>query len=265
MPKGRPAVRPAAARPAAARPATVSPSLLPPFTDTTIPAAVAESLPEFHNLQPFFATQERLRSSSPVFERCWMGSPIVSLTRSGDQSLFATVGVNDCDVPVFLKRIHLLDPIRAVEGEYRWKSDVILSAPTEIAERTYKKLQDPLNEAYVDAVFALCANQLVATDTSPHWCRCFGTMSGRVNKYLYNITDEVEEFERSSWWLPHQRKGLFRVIREGEDEEFLTGSSAVQGAKQITSDARSLSGEEFEEMESLGSNESDEKEDVTED
>ena len=219
----------------------VPPTLLPPFTETAIPAPLIEALPEFHNLQPFFATQERLRTSINP-ERCWMGSPISSITRSADQSLFATVVINEKEMPVFLKRIHLLDPLRAVEGDYEWMDSSIHS------EATSKKMQDPLNEAYVDSIFALCANQLVTTNTSPHWCQCFGTMSGRVNKYLYNITDEVDEFERSSWWLPHQRKGLFRVIREGEEEELLTGSSAVQGAKQIVGDAKSLSGDEFEEV-----------------
>jgi len=177
-----------------------------------------------------------------------MGSPISSITRTTDQSLFATVHINEKEIPVFLKRIHLLDPLRAIEGDYEWMKDTLLSTSKDIAETTYKKMQDPLNEAYVDSVFALCANQLVTTNTSPHWCQCFGTMSGRVNKYLYNITDEVDEFERSSWWLPHQRKGLFRVIREDGEEELLTGSSAVQGAKQILGDAKSLSGDEFEEV-----------------
>jgi len=77
-------------------------------------------------------------------------------------------------------------------------------------------------------------------------------MSGRVNKYLYNITDEVDEFERSSWWLPHQRRGLFRVIREDGEEELITGSSVVEGAKQISADARSLTGDEFEEVDISG-------------
>ena len=237
-PKGRVVAR--------AAPATksimVPPTLLPPFMETAIPAPLIAALPEFHNLQPFFATQERLRTSVNP-ERCWMGSPISSITRTADQSLFATVTINEKEMPVFLKRIHLLDPLRAVEGEYEW-----MDSSKEMNETTSKKMQDPLNEAYVDSIFALCANQLVTTNTSPHWCQCFGTMSGRVNKYLYNITDEVDEFERSSWWLPHQRKGLFRVIREDGEEELLTGSSAVQGAKQIVGDATSLSGDEFEEV-----------------
>ena len=234
-------------RAARAAPATkpvhvVPPSLLPPFTENVIPSTLITALPEFHNLQPFFATQERLRTSSVNPERCWLGSPISTITRTTDQSLFATVCINEKEIPVFVKRIHLLDPLRAVEGEYEW-----MDPSKDVGEATFKKLQDPLNEAYVDSIFALCANQLVTTNTSPHWCQCFGTMSGRVNKYLYNITDEVDEFERSSWWLPHQRKGLFRVIRE-DGEELLTGSSVVEGAKQILGDAKSLSEDEFEEV-----------------
>jgi serine/threonine protein kinase len=249
MPKGRggKVVGKAAGR-VAVRPLLPLFPLLPPLTKSEIPSAVVSSLPEFSTLQPFFATQERFQSEPIDPDRCWMGAAISSLTRTTEQSLFATARVGEKEVPVFLKRIHLLDPLRAVEGEYRWKSDGILSAPVEIAERTYKKIQDPLNEAYVDALFALCANQFITNDLSPHWCQCFGTMSGRVHKYLYNITDEVDEFERSSWWASNQRKGLFRVIREGEEEELLTGSSAVQGVKQILSDAQSLSGDEFEEM-----------------
>lgn len=240
-PKGRAAIKAVSAPKAVVVPST----LLPPFTETAIPSILKTALPEFHNLQPFFATQERLCSSIDP-ERCWIGSPISSITRSTDQSLFATICINEKETPIFIKRIHLLDPLRAVEGEYEWQD-----SSKEMNETTSTKIKDPLNEAYVDSVFALCANQLVTTNTSPHWCQCFGTMSGRVNKYLYNITDEVDEFARSSWWLPHQRKGLFRIIREGEEEELLTGSSAIQGAKQILGDAKSLSGDEFEEVDEI--------------
>ena len=256
MPRGRGGGRGGkpSPRPTIVAPRTLPVSLLPPLTEDSIPPVVVESLPEFHSLQPFFPTQERLRSTplrTPL--RGWMGSSITSLTRDSSNSLFASLRSNDVDYPVFLKRIHLLDPLCAVEGDYQWLHSSGLSVPTEQANAMHKKLQEPLNEAYVDSLFALCANQLVSTNTSPHWCRCFGTMSGRVNKYLYNITEEVAEFERTSWWKPHQRMGLFRVVREDGEEELLTGSSAVEGSKQIVSDALSLSDEDFEDVSAISS------------
>jgi hypothetical protein len=68
----------------------------------------------------------------------------------------------------------------------------------------------------VDAVFATVADKLVEQGISPHWCRCYGTFPARVDKYLYNISDEYPSLRHKPFWERHQRLGLFRVQSQGE-------------------------------------------------
>lgn len=246
---------------------TIPASLLPSATEEPIPSTITSVLtaPEFRDLQPFFCAQESFRTTPIRPSHSWMGSTqIDSFTRDESNPLFASLGLKSGEtVPIFLKRIHILDPLRAVEGDYAWNSSAGLPTLRDQAKETFEKIHQPLNEAYVDALFALCANQMVATKTSPHWCQCFGTMTGRVQKYLYNITDELDEFERSSWWKPHQRMGLFRVVVEDEEEEVQTGSSVSQSARRVLGEATSLVGDEFEEVGYVSSaSSSDEEEEI---
>jgi hypothetical protein len=54
----------------------------------------------------------------------------------------------------------------------------------------------------------------VASNTSPHWLRCHGTFTARVNRYAYNITDEYPSLRRKSFWTRHQAMGLFQLRKE---------------------------------------------------
>jgi hypothetical protein len=124
-----------------------------------------------------------------------------------------TDGVSSTN-PVFLKRVHVLDPLDCIEGECMWPADGSLPAPGELWMNALEKLNDPMNEAYVDAVFATLADRLVASNTSPHWLRCYGTFPARVARYAYNITEEYPSLRRKSFWTRHQAMGLFQLKKE---------------------------------------------------
>ena len=119
-----------------------------------------------------------------------------------------------------------------MEGEYVWPQDGALPAPSDLWKAALKKINEPLNEAYVDALFAACASKLVESGTSPHWCRSFGTFSARVDTYLYNITDEYDSLRQKPWWNRNQRLGLFKYYKDEAAEaaasNFLTeGLTAI--------------------------------------
>lgn len=201
---------------------TLSPS------SEVVPPVVIQSFPEFRNAQSFFSSLERLcpefAGSVDGHNRCWLGvasSSISNIVLDGDSAFNATLtlcGSEGSPRPVFVKRIHLLDPVSAMEGEYVWPRDGALPAPSEPWRNALSKINDPMNEAYVDALFAAAANRLVESGRSPHWCRSYGTFSARVEKYMYNITDEYGSMRRKPWWRRNQRLGLFKLYNPLEDK-----------------------------------------------
>ncbi len=186
-----------------------------------VPAKVTEALQEFRNLQPFFSALERLApevATQSRVSRCWMGVSAESLrdfVRPDSEDGFSgEIVLAEKTHPVFIKRVHILDPLDCIEGECMWPNDGALPAPSELWLTALEKLNNPMNEAYVDAVFAMVADRLVASNTSPHWLRCFGTFTGRVERYAYNITEEYPSLRRKSFWTRHQAMGLFQLRKE---------------------------------------------------
>lgn len=124
------------------------------------------------------------------------------------------------EVPVFIKRSHLFDPITHIQGGYIMPEDGALPSHSELWRSTLAKINAPMNEAYVDAVGAVIASRLVETGKSPHWVRCFGTFNARVKEYLYNISDQLDTMRNKTWFHENQAANLFelRILDEDGNE-----------------------------------------------
>lgn len=242
-----------------AKPAVTKTDLLKPLLPTVrsegVPTAIIESLTEFSHAQPFFSALERLDPELATYSRmssCWLGVPgdqIQSLKRDDekDEKFFGSLQfTNGSEVPVFIKRIHIMDPIATIEGECIWPQEGALPAPRELWANTLEKINEPMNEAYVDSVFAMIADRLVATGTSPHWCRCYGTFPARVERYMYNISDEYPSMRRKHFWKKGQATNVFsHVVQESENE---THTHRVQ-PKIVFSEDQELNAADFVEEE----------------
>jgi hypothetical protein len=197
-----------------------------PSSFAALPEKIISVMPEFKHPQPFFSILERcypeFAGSTMHHNHCWLGIPneeIDVLERTGNSGFDSILRCkNGNTYPVFIKRIHLLDPIKFMEGEYVIPNEGGLPAPSDLWNRALSKINESLNEAYVDALFALHASRLTEQNISPHWCRCFGTFAARVDKYLFNITEEYSSLKQQAWWKRNQRIGLFSIpANECED------------------------------------------------
>ena len=207
------------------------PSLLLLPSSNPVPPLFQIAFPEFRKQQPFFSALEQVfpefSSATDRINSCWMGisGELIRDVKRHEYSQFSIeLDLSGVQEHVFLKRIHLLDPIAAMEGEYVWPEEGSLPAPSDLWKTALAKINNPLNEAYVDALFALVASKFVESGLSPHWCRCFGTFSARADTYMYNITDEYPSMRRKPWWNRNQRLGLFKfhANEEPASTAFLT-------------------------------------------
>jgi hypothetical protein len=222
-------------------PLTISPSTAP------IPESIINAFPEFSHAQPYFSALERLNpelgGTFTAYRSCWIGisgEQLENVIRPDDDSFRAILALkNGTQQSVFVKRIHLLDPIAAMGGEYIWPEEGALPAPSDLWKTALAKINDPLNEAYVDSLFALCAHRLVDNDISPHWLRCYGAYTARAEKYLYNITDDYESLKARPWWRRNQKAGLFSLVKDEEDKAaeaafFTEGLSEIDDSDFLT-------------------------------
>ena len=222
-------------------------SLLPLPSESQIPTAIVEKLEEFRNAQPFFSALERIAPEAAALSRmhsCWFGKNIVGFQRDGEDGFRADIQTDDGSYPVFIKRAHLLNPLDCIEGECIWPTEGSLPAPSELWGNALQKLNDPMNEAYVDAVFASVADRMVSTGMSPHWLRSFGTFPARVAKYMFNISDEYSSLRRKSFWTRHQKLGIFQLRKEVAQEGTRSGRVPLESV--VFSEEQGMDDGDFE-------------------
>jgi hypothetical protein len=145
-------------------------------------------------------------------------------------------------VPIWIRPVHLLEPLECMEGEYVMPNDGALPAPRGAWQKTLRKLNDPFNEAYTDAVFACMASRLVETGRSPHWCRFYGTFNGRAPTYKYTITDDLPDIEDEDWYRDGLKSGAFEVWMEDPYDPTITErleQPLAHGSRRILGDAGS--------------------------
>jgi hypothetical protein len=202
-------------------------SLLLSTAPTEMPTAIRDAMNEFKKPQAYFSALEKLQPSLEAsivgFQSCWLGisgENVTGIERQSESSFEGAIKMSDGTTrDIFIKRIHLVDPLAAMEGEYVLPGDGALAAPSNLWKNTLMKINNPLNEAYVDCLFALYASKFVESRISPHWCRCYGTFSARVDTYVYNISEEYDSLRKKSWWNVHQRLGLFKYQMGNEGKK----------------------------------------------
>ena len=115
-------------------------------------------------------------------------------------------------VSTWIRMMHLVDPVDAMSGDMVLPCDGALPTFRTAWQRTLRKLNDPYNEAYTDAVFACMASRLVETGRSPHFCRFYGTFNARAPEYRYNITDDMGDIEGEDWFREGLKTGAFKLF-----------------------------------------------------
>ncbi len=235
--------------------------LLPQVQENGVPSKIQEVLTDFSGFQTYFTALEKLEpeiGTKTDYSSCWLGIPedeIKTFEREEDNRFYGTLTTrNGKQEPVFIKRIHLLDPILTVEGGCVWPREGALPAPKELWLNTLDKVNEPLNEAYVDAVFAAIADRMVRSGISPHWLRSFGTFPARVEKYMYNVSEEYSSLRRKTFWNRNQQAGIFsHIVQDDEDDD---DNEYEKGPRVQFSEGEDLAatGLDIEELDNLGTN-----------
>jgi hypothetical protein len=173
------------------------------------------TVPELPSLQTYFPSLEVL---FPSLTEHTKGSPTLAATElvvdiSGAVATVENLITKDLrTTPFWIRMMHLVEPVDVMSGDYVLPSDGALPAFRSGWQRALRKINDPYNEAYTDAVFACMASRLVETGISPHFARFYGTFAGRAPSYSYNITDDMQDIEREPWFHEGQKKGEFEIL-----------------------------------------------------
>jgi hypothetical protein len=170
---------------------------------------------EGHTLSTYFPSLEILfpsiahhTSGNPSLASIELATEIQGISGTVENLLDKTKRT----VPVWIKKMHIVEPLSVMDGTYILPHDGALPTFRAAWQSSLRKLNDPYNEAYTDAVFACMASRLVELGISPHWCRFYGTYVGRTPEYQYNLTEDFADIQGEEWFQRGIETNAFRVI-----------------------------------------------------
>lgn len=120
-------------------------------------------------------------------------------------------GVEVQDISGFRKLTHLLDPVRWLQSKYSLPKHSYLPWHQDSWEAAWTKLQDPMNQAYVEAMASYAFSRLREADVTPHFHLFYGSLCAKADTYAYNITDSYMSFRHARWFWAGQEKKMFRI------------------------------------------------------
>lgn len=174
----------------------------PSYTVEPLPPALTE-VQGYSNLSTVFPTVKSLLDLQDV-SSVWLASVIDRIDCSGKPGSCNLV-VNGKPIQAYMKTTHLLNPIQWIKGYYGK------------AGRLDRKLADPWNQAYIDAVTCYLVGRLHAQGASPHFNAFYGAFTAKASTYSYNLTDDFDSYRQNKWFWSGQKSGLYRLSVVNED------------------------------------------------
>jgi len=173
----------------------------------------------YKSLQTFFPTLTKLfrMTKCNLQDEIWLDQQwrVQSIDCSGTAGACTVALSNNSDLsnsvvetcPAFLKVTHLLDPIQWIHGCYSLPKENGLPWHHKAWSKTWQKLQDPGNQAYIETVASYALGRLRESGTSPHFNTFYGAFCARADTYRYNLTDDYMSYRHERWfWRGYDRK-----------------------------------------------------------
>lgn len=102
---------------------------------------------------------------------------------------------------VYLKTVHLLNPLDILKGKYTTSCSHPLVPQVSHAWRdTFHKLHHRQNQAYVDTVANYVLSRFRELDLTPHCTLYYGAYTGIKGTYKFNITAEYDTYKNHRWF-----------------------------------------------------------------
>jgi hypothetical protein len=156
-------------------------------------------------------------------------------------------------VNVFVKIIHLLDPISMLREEYMTPAHPLLPQGERAWRTTLQKLHSPNNQAYVDTIANHILSRFRELDMTPHCTLSYGSLTGIAEMYKFRISDDFSSYRQCRWfWRGMKRHGAkLNVLKDNENitdseeyAQYFTSPFPVDDGSSVTE----LSSEELQNM-----------------
>ena len=173
------------------------------------------------------------------------------------------------EITAYCKISHCLDPIRWMKGKYELGDKPSDSTHEKRWQRAQEKLNNPMNQAYVESIACYLVGKSREADLSPHFSLFYGSLQANAESYIYNVSEDFGTFRNYDWFWHGKEKNWFQLqlesnalsAEEKEDwiqkpesiclDSFTINSSSTKSSK--TSLSEEILADAHNDAESIGS------------
>lgn len=169
--------------------------------------------PGLLNLQP--TLKDCSEDSQVLLDHYWRWNFQTTPVKRGSTAAVSIVSTSGTTTPVdtYCKITHTVDPIRWIKGKYSTNT----SSKEEYARYT-KKVTDPMNQAYVEALTYYCVSKLRESNASLHFPLFYGSFTAVADTYRLNITEDFDSYKHTKWYWNGIDTNTFTLHIEGETD-----------------------------------------------
>lgn len=121
----------------------------------------------------------------------------------------------------YCKVTHLIDPSKTLQNYYADAEKGV--------KRRAAKVENPMNQAYIDGLGNYLVGQLRERGITPHFCLSYGAYKGVAGTYRYNISEDYESYRKYKAFWERRRQGLFGLYTRGS-ESLSTPASSLRSS-----------------------------------
>lgn len=112
-------------------------------------------------------------------------------------------GIVECETTnkqskeLFCKVLPILDPVNFMMNNYDSKNTGLSS---NYEYNRISKINDMNNTSYIDVFFSYIVGELTTRKILPNFAVYYGSVNGIIDEFLYDVTDEIMDFEYKKWF-----------------------------------------------------------------
>ena len=123
--------------------------------------------------------------------------------------------IDDKSLKLFCKVLPILDPVNFMMNNYNSKNTGLSS---NYEYNRASKINDMNNTSYIDVFFSYIVGELTTRKILPNFAVYYGSINGIIDEFLYDVTDEIFDFEHKRWFSKNIGK-RFDIEVKCEDDE----------------------------------------------
>jgi len=187
----------------------------PKYSVSSLPDGL-KKIQYYSNIQTYFPSLKVLFQITDISNEFWFDNNFkvsgLQITNEEDIKGNCKIKINNKSVDAYLKVTHLIDPVAYIKKKNE-------GFDYTIDEELQNKINDPWNQAYVEAIATYALGKLRQENISPHFNVFYGTFRAIAKKYCYNISDDVDSYRLYKWFWSGIENNNMTVSIDGIDDE----------------------------------------------